>query len=70
MARNTLISGDVSCFLFRIWGFSKTKQTIQLDGLTPKLIEADVIYLGEEHYTPSHIEAALKILRMLCVAIT
>ncbi|UCE63508.1 MAG: ChaN family lipoprotein [Nitrospirota bacterium] len=43
----------------------KTKQIIPLDELTPKLMEADVIYLGEEHYTPSHIEAALKILRML-----
>ena len=43
----------------------KTKHIIQLDELTPKLMEAEVIYLGEEHYTPSHIEAALKILSML-----
>jgi uncharacterized iron-regulated protein len=47
---------------------AKTKQIIQLDELKPKLIEADVIYLGEEHYTPSHIEATLKIMNVLLQA--
>lgn len=46
----------------------KTKQIIQLDELKPKLIEADVIYLGEEHYTPSHIKAALKVINVLLQA--
>ena len=46
----------------------KTKHIIRVDALTPKLIDADVIYLGEEHYTPSHIEAALKILHVLLEA--
>ncbi len=43
----------------------KTKKSIELDKLKPQLIGADVIYLGEEHYTPSHINAALKILNVL-----
>jgi len=47
---------------------TKTKQIIPLDELKPKLTEADVIYLGEEHYTPSHIEAAMKILNVLLEA--
>jgi uncharacterized iron-regulated protein len=44
---------------------AKTKQITHLNDLGSKLIEADVIYLGEEHYTPSHIEAALKIMNIL-----
>jgi len=47
---------------------TKTKQIIPLDELKPKLAEADVIYLGESHYTPSHIEAALKIMNDLLEA--
>ena len=29
------------------------------------ILAADVIYIGEAHYTPSHIEAALRVLRIL-----
>jgi uncharacterized iron-regulated protein len=46
----------------------KTKQIVTLEKLRPQLIEAEVIYLGEEHYTPSHIEAALKIMNLLLEA--
>lgn len=35
------------------------------DDLLPQLLAADVIYIGEEHYTPSHLEAAQKILNAL-----
>ena len=38
----------------------KTQHLISLEALKPKLQEADVIYIGEEHYTPSHIEAAFE----------
>jgi uncharacterized iron-regulated protein len=47
---------------------AKTKQIIPLNELKPQLIEADVIYLGEVHYTPSHIEAALEIMNVLLEA--
>ena len=40
----------------------KTNQVIAFESLKPRLLSADVIYIGEEHYTPSHIEAALKIM--------
>ena len=45
-----------------------TKQLIALEALKPKLLEAEVIYLGEEHHTPSHIDTALKVLDMLLSA--
>ena len=35
------------------------------DDLKPVLLGVDVIYLGEEHYTPSHIQAALTIMDTL-----
>jgi len=38
---------------------------LTVDDLTPHLLAADVIFLGEEHYTPSHIEAAITVLDML-----
>ena len=47
---------------------AKTKKGIQLDALHPKLIEADVIYIGEAHDNPSHKQAALKILTILLEA--
>ena len=40
-------------------------QVISFESLKPRLLDADVIYIGEEHYTPSHIEAALTILNVL-----
>ena len=46
----------------------KTGQVIVFESLTPRLLSADVIYIGEEHYTPSHIEAALKIMDTLLEA--
>ena len=38
---------------------------VTVKDLTPHLLAADVIYLGEEHYTPSHLEAAQTILNIL-----
>lgn len=38
---------------------------ISFKDLLPKLLAADVIYIGEEHYTPSHLEIAQKILNAL-----
>lgn len=38
---------------------------LTVDDLTPHLLAADVIFIGEEHYTPSHIEAAITVLDML-----
>ena len=43
----------------------KTGQVIPFESLKPRLLNADVIYIGEEHYTPSHIEAALTIMNVL-----
>ncbi|MEC4680118.1 MAG: ChaN family lipoprotein, partial [Nitrospirota bacterium] len=36
-----------------------------LDDLVPHLLTANVIFIGEEHYTPSHLEAAQTILDIL-----
>lgn len=33
--------------------------------LRTALLQADVVYIGESHYTPSHIEAGLKILKTI-----
>ena len=33
--------------------------------LVPRLLQADVIFIGEEHYTPSHLAAAQKVLETL-----
>ncbi|GJL67828.1 MAG: hypothetical protein NPIRA06_04630 [Nitrospirales bacterium] len=41
------------------------QQATTFDDLLPQLLAADVIYIGEEHYTPSHLEAAQKILNAL-----
>ncbi len=38
---------------------------LTVDDLVPHLLAADVIFLGEEHYTPSHLEAAQTILNIL-----
>ena len=38
---------------------------LTVDDLVPHLINADVVYIGEEHYTPSHLEAAQTILNIL-----
>ena len=38
---------------------------LTVDDLTPHLLTADVIFLGEEHYTPSHLEAAITVLDLL-----
>ena len=42
-----------------------TQQSISLSELESDLRTADVIYIGEEHYTPSHLEAAITILDSL-----
>ncbi len=41
------------------------QQPISFEDLVPQLLAADVIFIGEEHYTPSHLEAAQKILNAL-----
>jgi uncharacterized iron-regulated protein len=41
------------------------QQPISFEDLLPQVLAADVIFIGEEHYTPSHIEAAQKILNAL-----
>jgi len=41
------------------------QQLISFEALLPQVLAADVIFIGEEHYTPSHIEAAQKILNAL-----
>ena len=46
----------------------KTGQVMSFENLTPRLLDADVIYIGEEHYTPSHVEAALTIMDVLLAA--
>ena len=43
----------------------KTGKSVEFEMLKPKLNGVDVIYIGEEHYTPSHIEAAVQILDTL-----
>ncbi len=41
------------------------KKRLTVDDLVPHLLTADVIFIGEEHYTPSHLEAAQTILKIL-----
>ncbi len=41
------------------------QRLITTEGLVPYLLDADVIFLGEEHYTPSHLEAAQTVLKNL-----
>ena len=46
--------------------YDVSQQTlVTLDELIPHLLSADVIFFGEEHYTPSHLEAAESILKIL-----
>jgi uncharacterized iron-regulated protein len=41
------------------------QKLLPLDDLVPHLLTANVIFIGEEHYTPSHLEAAQTILDIL-----
>jgi uncharacterized iron-regulated protein len=41
------------------------QQPISFEDLLSQLLAAEVIFIGEEHYTPSHLEAAQKILKGL-----
>lgn len=41
------------------------QESISFKELLPHILSADVIFLGEEHYTPSHLQAAQKILDTL-----
>ena len=46
--------------------YDVSEQTLlTVDDLVPHLLAADVIFIGEEHYTPSHLEAARTILNLL-----
>ena len=38
---------------------------VTIDDLVPQLLAADIIFIGEEHYTPSHLEATQTILNIL-----
>ena len=42
-----------------------TQEPVSLTTLESDLLSADVVFIGEEHYTPSHIEAAITVLDML-----
>lgn len=44
---------------------AKTKQVISFEQLKTQILNAEVVYIGEAHYTPSHIQAALTVLNML-----
>ncbi len=44
---------------------TRTGQAISFPALVKNLEQQDIIYLGEEHHNPYHIEAALKILTQL-----
>ena len=39
--------------------------TIPFSQLQSAVLDAQVVYIGEAHYTPSHIEAALQVLQIL-----
>lgn len=41
------------------------KTTLPFSELQLALLEADVIYIGETHYTPSHIDAAIQVMEIL-----
>ncbi len=41
------------------------KSVVSLSELRSVLLEADVVYIGETHYTPSHIDAAIQVLEIL-----
>lgn len=47
---------------------SKTGIPMTFEEFVPRLLGADVIYIGEEHYTPPHIQAAIRILNALIQA--
>ncbi|RMH08371.1 MAG: hypothetical protein D6704_03090 [Nitrospirae bacterium] len=48
----------------QIWDVKQHK-IVSFAEFTSALLKADVIYLGEAHYTPPHIDAALRILNAL-----
>ncbi len=41
------------------------QKLLTFDDLVPHLLSADIVFIGEEHYTPSHLEAAQTILNIL-----
>ena len=47
-----------------LWHVASQKP-VSLESLEADILEADVVFIGEEHYTPSHIEAAISVLDML-----
>ncbi|MGD9852779.1 MAG: ChaN family lipoprotein [Nitrospirales bacterium] len=47
-----------------IWRVT-SQEPSSLQDLESDILKADVVFIGEEHYTPSHIEAALTLLDML-----
>jgi len=48
----------------QLWD-GKSGHLTSLETVTPALLNADIIYIGEEHYTPSHIQAALEMMDIL-----
>lgn len=47
-----------------LWHVASQKP-VSLESLEADILDADVVFIGEEHYTPSHIEAAITVLDML-----
>ncbi len=43
----------------------ETGKAISFEEMKPPLLNAQVVYIGEEHYTPSHIQTAIQIIDML-----
>ena len=41
------------------------QRVITFETLLPHLLDAEVIFIGEEHYTPSHLQAAEQVLEAL-----
>jgi uncharacterized iron-regulated protein len=39
-----------------------TKKVVTFDQLKPRLLKVQVLYIGEEHYNPHHIQAAIQML--------
>ena len=60
----TTLQAQPSFEIGQIYDVAK-QQLLSVDDLTPHLLAADVLFIGEEHYTPSHLEAAQTILSML-----
>ena len=66
-AKSFTASQDERHTLFKEWQVidTATGQPVSLDQWTALLLQQDIIYLGEEHHNPFHIDAAMTVLRRL-----